>query len=62
MKETLKVTIYFSESKTDSCWEGMVEKKVKLENQEEIRIKVNYIVMRNGIYEISNELKYTIEN
>ena len=55
MKDPMKITINFSDSKeNDGCWEGIVEKKVRLESQQECRVNVKYVVMRGGIYEISN--------
>jgi hypothetical protein len=51
----LKVTTYFIDSRnTDACWEGIVEKKVNLDNNEEVRINATYVVIRSGIYEMSN--------
>lgn len=61
--DELKTTIYLVDnSENDASWEGTTEKKILLKMGSQSVIDIKYIVVRPGIYILSNEIKYNITN
>lgn len=53
--DELKVTVNFIDSvSSDSSWEGVTERKLNLKMSSEAIIDVKYVVVRPGIYLLSN--------
>jgi hypothetical protein len=61
--EPLSLTISFIDgTKSDSTWEGSTKKKISLAMGTEHIAQMRYVVVKPGIYNISNEIKYEISN